>query len=934
MARRDNLTKSTSLYTARRKHQILSAGTVYENDLMTASPNDGFFNNEMVLFNDSIFKYRVRAGENAKKRHTRGGWAANASGNTTWTLESVSAIPITEETKIVNKPDYSSMKDFAYYGSAVELVKATVKDIIMRFPGGLQEYASEDLAPKIKVEGVTYYIISNEYEIDFWSKGDGIDDSLKYLNSAYKKYNKGESTEDLGTPTIQIDSSCPEAIIGSAVIGDFSLYIYKNGNGKYYLLEKEKPSGKIICRPKEEYQKEFWDSLDDFERVLLNRDSTPLYTAVLETPYQTEEGFFYDMKSYTWPTLEEGDKAYSPDITTSKFQGYLNSLLNVAQYHDEHDSDNIWRMMTHESIKNLDWTFMRDKDGNPVDASDIDSSRMKAMLRMYGRLFDDLKRSADNVKASSTISYDGKGNIPDYFLTDELENEGWEAKNVAPTTDSSIKASGYTDANKNVIMKSGKTSSDVNIEFMKRLLLNSNYIQSMKGTRRGIETILGLFGYKKVVESAVTSPGTYAIHEYVRFADNFPNYNEMARLRALGEYIYGDEAVNLMAGYPVSVIRPAEKDDASEDYLIPWMDKNATYKYPLYFQSKGGWGKWKSKGINLSIASAKTLSESGKLRIYSETEPYMRFANDIDGMLQIPNDEVFENMVCYVTDISDLNKGYSASTEDKDKNDYSHYFILKNTSLSPFVGFVNTDSNKCYGWRNVYISEYKVDDESVATEDGKRILYLESLTAEYASNNPHTGKGKYDDGHEYIDRFNYIFSEALKSGNYDYLRKGDKKDCDDYTALATSGFQITTAVTDDKKCHYFSSVSNGKSIIYVSGASSAADESHNELSNPDRWDVNKKIDDREFPRNPAEEKVKSWEDGADYSVMNVKNVLIQFGTSGNTYLRDYIQNTVLKYLEPMIPSTTILSYQFDNEEIMFAAPNPTKKASRRKKKEA
>lgn len=923
MARRDNLTKSTSLYTARKKHQVLSAGTVYENDLMTISPNDGFFNNEMALFNDSIFKYRVRAGENSKKRHTRGGWTANASGDTTWTIANVSAIPITEETKIVNKPDYSSMKDFAYYGSAVELVKATVKDIIMKFPGGLQEYASADLAPKVKVDGVTYYIISNEYEIDFWSKGDGIDDSLKYLNSAYAKYNQGEGdvAKELEQPYIQIDSSCPEAIIGTAIIGDFSLYIYKNGDGKYYLLEKETPSGKIICRPKEEYQKEFWDNLDDFEKVLLNRNSSPLYTAVLETPYQTEEGFFYEMKSYTWPTLEEGDNAYSPDITTLKFQGYLNSLLSVAEYHDEHDSDNIWRMMTHESIKNLDWTFMRDKDGNPVDASDIDSSRMKAMLRMYGRLFDDLKRSADNVKASSTISYDGKGNIPDYFLTDELENEGWEAKNTAPSMDNSEKADGYTDDAGNIIIKSGKTSSDTNIEFMRRLLLNSNYIQSMKGTRRGIETILGMFGYTQATGDTATAAGTYTIHEYVRFAQNFPNYNEMAKLRALGEYIYGDEAVNLMEGYPVSVIRPEGAEDETKDYLIPWMDKKTTYKYPLYFQSKGGWGKWKSKNINLSISSAKTLSESGKLRVYSETEPYMRFANDIDGMLQIPNDEVLENMICYVTDISDLNKGYNASAEDEAYTDYSHYFILKNTSLSPFVGFVNTDTNKCYGWKNVYIHEYDGKDEALMTEDGKRVLYLESLTAEYASNNPHTGKGKYDDGHEYIDRFNYIFSEALKTGNYDYLRNGDAEDCKAYSALTISGFKITEAVEDNKKCHFFSGASNGTSLEFSAGD----EDSHNVLEEPKNWDVNKKIGEENYPQNPAEITVNPWEDGADYSVMNVKNVLIQFGTSENSYLREYIQNTVLRYLEPMIPSTTILSYQFDSDTITFATANPTKK---------
>ena len=75
------------------------------------------------------------------------------------------------------------MKDFAYFGSAVELIRATVNDIIKRFPGGLCYYEN---APEIKVDGKTYYLVSNECQIDCWSQNvESIPDNknpLRYLS--------------------------------------------------------------------------------------------------------------------------------------------------------------------------------------------------------------------------------------------------------------------------------------------------------------------------------------------------------------------------------------------------------------------------------------------------------------------------------------------------------------------------------------------------------------------------------------------------------------------------------------------------------------------------------------------------------------------------------------------------------------------------------
>jgi hypothetical protein len=95
-------------------------------------------------------------------------------------------------------------------------------------------------------------------------------------------------------------------------------------------------------------------------------------------------------------------------------------------------------------------------------------------------------KTIDNIKYNNVVSYDEKNNVPDYFLSDIVENDGWEAKNIS-------------------------LDSEVNSIFLRRLALSSNYIQSMKGTRKGIEAILGMFGYYPYDGKK----GEYIITEYI-----------------------------------------------------------------------------------------------------------------------------------------------------------------------------------------------------------------------------------------------------------------------------------------------------------------------------------------------------------------------------------------------------------------------------------
>lgn len=908
MAKKNNYTKSKAIYTIKNPHTKTSGGTVYEHDHITILDNDGIFNDDMALFSESNFKFKIRTDGNDKKRHINSSWVKNGD-DTVWTLGNITDRKISQETKIISKPNYSSLKDFAYYGSAVDLIKATVNDVIIKFPGSI-------ILPKnpyiVTINNEEYYIMSNEYYIDFWSNGDfnysSSKNPLRVLSNSYYKYEcMGYDLEIM--PVVEgynISNACPNQIIGTITIGNINFKIYLgNDKRKHLILPKNNcplKLGSVFLKPKKEFFDEFWYNLDDFEKVLLNRDTIPCYKATFKEPFFNEDGYHYRYKSFFWPVLDDG---VSPDISSPSFQFYLDSLLSLASFHDEYDTNNIWRVMTHEAIKNLDWTFTSHKDIGDDEIDTIDTTRQEAILKIYGRIFDDLKRNIDNIKYSNSITYDEKNNVPDYFLSDVVESDGWEGKNVVNFgTDGlseDIKISSATVSGKtkiHTIVTSGKTEAYINSSFLRRLSLNSNYIQSLKGTRKGLETILGMFGYTST--SANTGNiGEYKIDEYIvevvgtsGNTGEFPKYCDFLTWRSNIDFIEVGEGDDLIyiRDYPLALVEGENIETLNENekyYLIPWFSKNSTYKSnDFYFQGKGGWGKLKTKEVdNLDKTEKLILSSNTNFSIYKESSSYMSFMPNIELMLSLPYDRIYDGLICYVeslnkeVDMYEYNDG-NAST------DFSNYFILDNSEYSTVIGYPYLNST-CCGWRNIRESEF---NENNMSDDAKRVLYLESLTTNMKGNNPHSGKGKYDDGETYFNRYRQIFYDALKSNNRDLVIENDS-----LGKIENFGFTLS-ARPDNQKCYFFGDV------IY----------NDNKIE-PMNSDVKFHIPSSGTSRNSE----------AATSVMNTKHLSIRFfsqGLSGDTEIKNfknYINDVVMVYLEEMIPATTIVEYLFDSEESSF-----------------
>ncbi len=509
--------KSKSDYTLlRNRHQGVPQGTIFEHDHMTISKFDEYFSEQVPVYSDSNFKFSVRPGSNQTKKHTRLNWVcpdgSDSNEDCYWTLENIPDVAKQEESSPKPKADYTTLRSFAYYGSAVDLINATINGVISDFPAELyfsnKEYYIN--SGRVDVDGNAifdkYYLISNPFRIDIHNRSiaaSEVQDTLRHFCLSADKYeliytDSVESLADFEEPwyseihggSCQSEKEDNGAEIATVYLADRSIEIkvrYSRDMGYMWLYSDENLVG-LHIRPNKDIVEKYFATLDVFTSVLLDRTTSPIYRCNLETvTFDNENGYTYKIKPYVWPTVG----GYNPDIADENgYSLYVEDLINVASYYDTVDSDNIWRVMTHEAIKNLDWTFSSD-ERNPIDElHPLDATKIEAMCKIYGRQYDDLKLYIDSIKFTNTVTYDMKNNVPDYCLSDLLEANGWEPRNLNFYCDNTLRTKPLYPSE-----GVGYNSSDVNIAFMNRLLLNTRYIYSIKGTRVGIDTVMGMFGF-------------------------------------------------------------------------------------------------------------------------------------------------------------------------------------------------------------------------------------------------------------------------------------------------------------------------------------------------------------------------------------------------------------------------------------------------------
>lgn len=446
--------KSHSNYVLKSKHQNVNDGTIYERDITTIGGVNQFSKGMTPIYRSNNFIISVRNDTGSTNVYNNSKWEKSTSASTIWTLENVSGMTSnnddSNDVKIVLKQDYYDFCDFAYYGSLSELFRASVTDILDRFPGELyctsnniyyttyETINQETIEDSFILGGKNLYNLDNPFGIDIYSLSKHGEDAnpLKFFaDEGYKNYQiiyPNEKPRDIKSwvpPMEPYDKTCKGNEISRIVLTDdhnksIEISVYIGDDDKIFYMCDKSLEG-IHIRPKEEFISEFYNKCDNFQKLIMNRKSTPLYKAVFSVLKENEYGFYRDFETFVFPTTFGGYNIIANDYG---FSDYTKRLADIGEFYDNRVSDNIYRSMTHEAIKNFDWTYTKEYTQGDEEEYVFGGQKIQKALRVIGREFDEIKSYIDNIKNIRKLSYDERSNMPDYFLKYSLDSDGWDIK--------------------------------------------------------------------------------------------------------------------------------------------------------------------------------------------------------------------------------------------------------------------------------------------------------------------------------------------------------------------------------------------------------------------------------------------------------------------------------------------------------------------------
>ena len=741
--------KSHSNYVLKTKHQLTKDGTVWERDMTTIGGLNQYAKGQVPIYKSGNFIITVRGGDSSPRMYNTTNWDANKDGEV-WTLNSLSSTTVSnsedEEEKIVLKQDYYDLRDFAYYGSLTDLFQGSVTDALQRFPGELCTTSSStytlststvldpsnitDLT-ETEVGDSTYkYVISNPFSINLHSEHRPNDaKTLSYFaDEGWKNYEiivSGQTYQITNWEPKATENGCSANTLVSEVTlsygesSTFKIGVFKIFNPNpvvVYLSATGNDS--VHIRPKESFLKEFYKGCDNFQKILLNPKTAPKYNARFLVIKENDYGYYQEFENLIFPTSIGG---YNLDCSSFGFSKYTKRMVELGEFYDARFSDNLYRNMTHEAITNFDWTFTRTYNEGDEEVYVEGGERIKCALRLFAREFDEIKSYIDGISLANTLTYDERGNMPDYLLTDSLVNDGWDVVSVVPYEGSegnfsnniSSSVTPYSSSHMSDTVKNGYfvpyiseesyTFQDVNTEFMRRLRINSRYIWRNKGTVDGIRMILGMFGLKdyawvKKLDHMCkgSSDYDYKIEEFVALSKPIKDEWDAAHDMYKIDWINSTKTISypsLNNKYiPYQGLPLVYEDKNNERWLYPYFDKNETLDGSPYFQMNGGWlSKTLESGSTICSfqfnSDDKIVSASTSEQLYKETVKNIRQVDSLEKLLTQPSMMLSDGQVCYVSYI-DPNmaiidgKAYEISYE-PNGDSYSRYitFVVNNGAV-------------------------------------------------------------------------------------------------------------------------------------------------------------------------------------------------------------------------------------------------------------
>lgn len=410
--------------------------------------------------------------------------------------------------------DKTNLNNYALFGSFSEFVRVSLEDIIIKWPASLYitpiaksttslstltGYTFENYIYDALTDTATFKIntnvINNKFQINFLTNGTIIDtfnatNDLRNLTVNYNSY-------------VVLNNETEFSILDfTAATTDTNDYIYFKVKGDAF---NGQPSNSTIfyhIKPSKLHEEQFFNALPDFESYLLNRQVTPIYTAVFKFPIKSDDGvLLYVTDSVTWPVTD----GYNIDFDTTDYISYATKLLDISNDTDLYSSNLMTRFLVTESISDFDTTPVH------LDSLDEDTSgqKMNKTLKIYGREFDDINNFISGIAFANTVTYNKSDNTPDVYLKNLARVLGWELTSSILENDllkSYVTTAPSTYSGQSV----GLTAVEADVELWRRIILNTPWLWKSKGARKSIEFLLKFIGAPN---------GLISFNEYIYLAD-------------------------------------------------------------------------------------------------------------------------------------------------------------------------------------------------------------------------------------------------------------------------------------------------------------------------------------------------------------------------------------------------------------------------------
>lgn len=407
--------------------------------------------------------------------------------------------------------DKSKLSYYAKFGSLTEFIRVGLENIIINWPasifmrpikttssgeqlvGNTYENYSYDEITNIASFRVPTNFINNPYDINYLVNGE--------ISGTFNESNNLRNmVTDFNSYAMLIDSVEYEVVGFTGSTSTINNYIYFEIKNNPFTATSDTISYHI--KPKAIICDNFFNGLDEFEYYLLNRQSTPIYTATFKYPLRTDFGvLLYTETTITWPTTD----GYNLDYDTSNYDNYAISLFDLANDSDLINSNIMTRFLVSESITGFDTLPYYLSDEN----QDTSGGKVNNLLNIYGVSYDDLNRYIEGLAFANTVSYDKLDNTPDVYLKNIARVMGWELIESVISNDlltDYVQSSQSSYSGQSV----GLTLVESDTELWRRIILNTPWIWKSKGSRKSVEFLLRFIG---------TPNGLVTFNEYVYKVD-------------------------------------------------------------------------------------------------------------------------------------------------------------------------------------------------------------------------------------------------------------------------------------------------------------------------------------------------------------------------------------------------------------------------------